>query len=194
MFIVLALILVARNVIKNSYIFIILSGILFFIAILTKTTAVCLLPLFLLIIINNAYQKESVVYLQIIKKLCLFVGIVILFYLNYYYLAVSNYGDDYFFFYNINIKKKFDNPNRGLLRDMFSTAYQMKRIAPILFMLTLTVGGFLGIFQNFREKPLVIWTVVLIFLYSTTIGLSGYNPPRYYLPIAVPFLILVAVI
>lgn len=156
--------------------------------ILTKTTMVFAVPLLAYIAWNHgrSYRMRfAFVFASVTLTLCM-IG-------SYQIVARTLFPEDYAYFIQIN----FDNRMHKNLAEWFFNIPRVVESVKILGIgfigLTgLTTAVALIISDRYRSNSLVRVVLGYIAFYIVVLSLSPYGPPRYYLPLIVPFAVLCA--
>lgn len=113
----------------------------------------------------------------------------------YWFFLARPYRLDFAYFSTVNIASRFSVPPVFYLRRLFLTIGRGIIIDPILYPLGLAVSAIaLFTISQLRKHPLIIISGLWVILYLLLIGLNGYTPPRYFVPLTVPLFILTAVV
>lgn len=172
---------------KEKFIgWLLLASVFISIGILTKTSMVFATPVLAYIVfIRFSGLRERVVFISL---LC----IVIFFIVYSYNLYAKNmFFDDYSYFNSLNVGSRTHKNFLSWITHIPSIFYGVKSLG--IFFAVFTVVSVLSAFvasRKYRTNPIIHVLIFYIFSYLGLISMVSYNPPRYYLPIVVPFAIL----
>lgn len=188
-FVMSSILLATSSAIRNNGVVALLSSVMLVVAVLTKSTAIFALPVLLYVL---ALREKSLT-----KRMCL-AGVAAFVFVSVfgaYNLCVSYlYPDDYFYFKDLNLNTR---ASVGLLSVVRNTAHGCLMsycVDPIAYPISLILSLLLlWKSRDFRENVLVRICFLWIFLYLGLLGLIRYHPPRYYLPLVIPTVVLLSV-
>lgn len=187
-FIVLA-IFFALSILKSyRYLFTILSALSFFIALLTKYTAIFALPILLFIFLRGENKNLNRYY-----HTTIFVAVLGVSFLLYYLFIVHKYPQDYRYFISLNITSRIKFAPVFIIKGIVKAIYHGIHIDKVLYPLIIIYGGILIIQKRLYKSVLSLISLLWIFIYIVMLGIYHYQPPRYYLPLAIPVFIIAAV-
>lgn len=174
---------------KNFLTITILSAITFVLAMLTKTTAVFVFPILLYCFWNNNLVLKEKLYAGLI-----FSGCSITLLLIYNILAMSMYHSDYTFFTSLNIASRISLEPLFVLKNIRRIISHGRVIDSIMYPLTVVCLPifWVCVYRSSKNKLLTIQLWWLI-TYVLMLSVSEYDPPRYYLPLTIPIVILFSV-
>jgi 4-amino-4-deoxy-L-arabinose transferase-like glycosyltransferase len=174
-----------------------IASITLFIAILTKTTAMLLLPVLLYAIYVRQIHVKKRVYA------CLWsFGVLSVCFLLYQWGRRGFYPEDHVYFssrmsnalaigsrFTLNVLFVLNNIPRAIWNGAF--------LDPLMYLLTITMvffPVFLVVSKRYRENKVVGMCFIWIFSYLAILSLCKYQPPRYYLSLIIPITILFSTI
>jgi hypothetical protein len=167
-----------------------LSGLTFSLAVLTKTTALFALPALIFI----AWDERQTFREGILFSLIL-LGIISAILLAHYTWANQAYPEDYLYFNSLNLEPRILLTVQGIGRDLLRTLWHGRVIGPLLYPLTLLLLPiFLFTLEKFRRNRLVIASILWMTAYVFTLSIRGYLPPRYYVTLSLPVVMLISII
>lgn len=174
----------------NNLLITCVSSVVFCVSVLTKTTALFALPLFL--------YATSLRHTNMRKRLSysgLALVVVILFLSAYYVLVNSLFRADFEYFASLNIASRISWNPLSLGRNLIRAVWHSLQIDPVLFPLTIImVPVSLLILKTIRKNIIVVLSVIWMVSYLGVLSVFSYQPPRYFLPLSIPIAILFSVI
>lgn len=174
----------------NNFIIISMSSVVFCVSVLTKTTALFALPLFL--------YATSLRHTNIRKRLSYsgFALVVVILFLSAYYVRVNSFfRADFKYFASLNIASRISWNPLSIGRNIIRAVWHSLQVDPVLFPLTIIlVPVSLLIIKAIRKNTIVVFSLVWIVSYLGVVSVFSYQPPRYFLPLIIPVTILLSVI
>jgi hypothetical protein len=177
--------------IKNGrFLYIFLAALSTALGLLTKTTAVFVIPIIFFILL---YQENPIRLKLILCSIyCFFLGILLCF---YYAIIVSPHLADYQFYYATNIYTRTQDSLFQLVRGFVKAVYYGKDIDLILYPLVMIFSVALFLKDRSFRKSLLVWICLIwIGVYLMLIGSQDYVPSRFYAPMIVPVAVLAVLI
>ena len=184
-FIVLSIFLSLQNK-GNEKLWAVLTGICIFLAALTKTTAIFAIPLLIYLIWQKGkFTKES------IKLISSFLLAFTFLYFSYNFMVSRFFPEDYQLFQQINLQDKaLSNPLKILPYFLYSLA-EMKHIgAEYFYPVIMIISALFFISKRYRKNKLVSISGLWLFFNLAILGMVSEHPPRYYVSITIPLIIL----
>lgn len=170
-----------------------LSVVAFAAAAMTKTTALPLLPALLYMVwIRQPGDKLANWKQRLVACGAVLAGVVVIL-LTYNLLALHYYRTAYlsFYFNAPNLSPRVELNPTFFLRTLARILYHGIVLDQFMYPLTLALTPiFLLAFKEFRRNPLVILSIIWFGSYAVFLGIRGYLPPRYYLPLSVPIVLI----
>jgi len=164
-----------------------LSALAFAAAVLTKTTALPLLPalLYIVWIRGPASWKQRLMACGVV--LAGVAGVL----LAYNLLALRLYPTDYLYFNSANVTPRLEWTLFFFLKTLARILFNGTVLDRLMYPLTLVFTPiFLFVSKDYRRNPLVILSIIWFAAYAVFLGIRGYLPPRYYIPLSVPIVLL----
>ncbi len=187
-FVILSFLLASNRSIKRQGIFIILSGLVFVVAVLTKTSAIFALPILIYIIFKK--QKPIPDKVTYCALLC---SVVAAGFIVYYFILVKPYLLDYQFYHTTNLYTRTHTGPLLLARGIAKAAFYGKHMGIIIYAAGMVYSVFFFFtVKEFRRHSLIWISLLWISVYMVMIGSQSYSPPRYYTPLVIPLSISVA--
>lgn len=169
---------------------IILSAIIITVAMLTKTTAIFSLPMFLLYIYSEKNDPKIK-----IKNIALFIIVLSAIYLSYLGIVQTYYGDDYNFFTRINFKNRLVTSVDMLAFTTYASFVRTKMIFGNFYLITLILTAVLVyLSEAFRKNRMVYASLTWIFFSQFILIVTAYQPTRYFVPVGVGIYMLATLI
>lgn len=163
-----------------------------FMAILTKATAMLLLPA----VLYAAYIRQN--HMKQRLYACLWIsGLLIVSLFLYHTVGKSLYPEDYMYFSSRVFTSRFNFNPLFILHNIPRTLWNGIFLDNLMYPLTLTMTlfpVFLLVSKQYRENPLVVLCYIWLFVAFATLSLCKYQPPRYYLYLSIPLMILFSII
>jgi hypothetical protein len=167
----------------------ILAGFIFSLAVLTKTTAVFALPVLLYI----AWDKRRTFRDKAIYILMM-ISIISATLVAHYAWANLTYPGDYNYFNSLNLEPRILLTSQGIFKNLVRAIWHGIVIGPVLYTFTaLLFPIFLLSSGSFRHNRLVIACSLWIAAYILILSIRGYLPPRYYVALGLPVIMLISV-
>ncbi|HEX7976471.1 MAG TPA: glycosyltransferase family 39 protein, partial [Anaerolineales bacterium] len=155
-------------------------------AVLTKTTALPLLPALLYAAWCGASDANGQTRDKLASVLAVLAGATGLL-LAYNVLAYIRFPVDYVYFNTANVTPRGEWTPFFVLQAAARILYNGLVLDKLMYPLALgLLPIFLLAFRSFRRDRLVILAIVWFAGYAGYLAIRGYLPPRYYLPLAVP--------
>lgn len=187
MFLSLTILFLTKIVSTNKIKFVILAGITFGLALLSKLPAILFTPIFLWVLVlpkSTNYKNNSKIKLlnKTIISMMIGFGIFILLKLHPTFGQLFSRGNDFLFsFSDLLAGKTISNTFGNIFR--FSNILMTYLTPPIMIL------SFAGLFAKKHQKQqYFLWLISLSFLIPITV-LGKVVYPRYLLPVAIPFTI-----
>lgn len=167
-----------------------IAAVLYAAAILTKPTALFALPVVLFMIWHRARNGKEVA-----LDVGVFVLVVALLAGGYHLWALGHFPADYHYFNTLNIDSRVSLDLRTLIWNGLRTFRHSLVLDPLMWPLALVAAAaLLAISIEPRANPL-LWSAALwLGGASAVLLISSYHPPRYFLPLAVPMVVLVTIL
>ncbi len=169
-----------------------LAGWFFSLAVLTKLVAVFFLPVLLMLLWCPAGCITLRHHDGFARRLAACLGVVAVVFGIYFVLLVRGHMEDFRFFNQLNIAHRVKPVTLGsFLRKAFfvlkGSSLRQGGLAPIVY-----GGGMMGclyvlLSRRLRREPLMTAMVVWAASYLLLAAVNGYAPPRYYVPVMIPF-------
>lgn len=193
MFFVIASLLVAAGIAgglkgKAALARLLIASVLLSAAILTKSSSIFAVPLLAYLAWRcGTSLKESIAFLAASFVVLLFVvG-------SYLVVAKLSFAEDYAYFSQLNLKSRMHNDFANWLWGVAKIVVRAKVLGIAFLGLTVFLTAFaLLISQRYRRDPLIHVMAGYIVAYIAMLSLVSYGPPRYFLPLIVPFAALCA--
>lgn len=188
-FVILSILLISNPSKKLQTVTIVLAGIVYFLALFTKTTAIFALPILFYVIWNkrlSIHQKAIQVAL-----FCIAFGV---FTSIYYFMVIRAYWPDYLVFNSLNLSARFQTNPLLMFKGLARAVFYAKSADIILYPSALFYLTWLLVWEKqFRQHALLKISLIWMVAYLLMIGLFNYVPPRYYLPLVVPISVILAI-
>lgn len=167
------------KVVRSTYLQIIITGIVLFLGMLTKTTAVFAIPAFLFLL-----WTEDVNLNNKIKRSIIFIFFLLVPYLIYSILTNYFFQQDVKYFSVINFSERITLQFELITKNFYSIFRDLKNLHPLILWLVI-FSALLIVFVN-REFIRSRWIIVLVLSllsYITILSVTYYHPLRYYIPL-----------
>lgn len=165
-----------------------LAGAVFSLAVLTKTTALFALP----VLIYLSLDKNLNVPRRVLTLLIM-LGVLATVLIAHFAWANLSYPADYQYFNSLNLEPRIQLTAPGIGRNLLRTLWHARVIDTLLYLSTLgLLPVFLLISEKFRRNRLVIASILWMMAYVLTLSMRGYLPPRYYVAMTIPIVILIS--
>ncbi|MCK5923226.1 MAG: hypothetical protein KAG66_19960, partial [Methylococcales bacterium] len=156
---------------------------------LTKTSALFAFPVLLLFIWRQREERRE----KLIST-GIFALTAIILLANYAWLVTRLYPADYAYFTSLNINGRIALQPLDILHNLLKSLSRGFYIDKIMYpLIALLTPILLWRFPKFRQNDLIIMSVLWIASYFALVGTSTYQPPRYFIPLGVPIIILFSV-
>lgn len=190
MFIMLSFLFIAANPAKNKLIFLTASAIALFASVLVKSTGlIYALPVSVFLI-----WKQKTANRRKILDVSIFTITLMFCFALLYILFLRRYWGDFTQFYSHNFSVRFDS-DQSIFLCILKAFFNGYRIDYVLYPISIIGGLFLfGTRENFRKDKLFTMSLLWIFLNCLMLGINRYYPPRYFIPTAIPVIIIVSII
>ncbi len=184
MFLVMAFYIVLSR--RSGYLWISLSALLFSLAFLTKSTAIFAVPLLVLPIWSREEKMK-----EKLMKSGLLLAITAAIILIYNYFTLQHFSADMAYFKQINFNARITFQPVEIVKNLFRAGKTIFTIAPAISLLAVVFTA-LSWWKDaeFRRNPLVRLMILWIVLYTFFLGFTWYHPPRYFLPLLIPLIVL----
>ncbi len=158
-------------------------------AVLTKSTAVFALPVLMYLLSTRAQQRRRKIFLAAASgMLCL--AIVA----TYNLLASHLYPEDFSYFKEVNFDSRLLTEPGQVVRSILRGIRHAHVVAPIAYPAALAGSAVLfAASSDFRRNRLVRLCLLWLVVYFAQLGFISYHPPRYFLPVVVPVVVLFCV-
>jgi len=188
-FVALALMLAASLPKINRLVVASLAALVFCLAVLTKPTAIAALPALIYVVwTKNADNKQWQFSVSTV------IIVVVTFLAGYYVIARHLYPADFNYFNSLNVTSRITLQPMALIRNLRNALFSGVVIGPLLYPLTVLITPVLLVSsRRFRHNPLVAVSLLWLVPYVLLLVISGYMPPRYFVPLSVPVVILFSV-
>lgn len=166
----------------------VLSAILFSAAILTKPTALFALPALLYVVLHRSRNGKAAA-----LDTAAFLAAVAALAGGYHLWARANFPADYAYFDSLLIDARVTLGLGPMIWNLLRTIWHSLVLGPFLCPLAVASAvGLLGLSPNARRNP-ALW-IAMLWLAGASLVLvaSSYHPPRYFLLLSVPAVVLVA--
>lgn len=188
-FVVLALMLAGSFPEINRLLVASLAAFVFCLAVLTKPTAIAALPALIYVVwTKNADNKKWHFSVSTV------IIVVVTFLAGYYVIARHLFLADFNYFNNLNITSRITLQPMALIRNLRNALFSGMVIGPFLYpLVALATPVLLVSSRRFRHNQLVAISLLWLVPYGLLLIISGYFPPRYFVPLSVPVVILFSV-
>ncbi|MEO0373578.1 MAG: glycosyltransferase family 39 protein [Cyanobacteria bacterium P01_A01_bin.17] len=178
-FAVLSLLIALRT--EASYVSVVASAVALYLGILTKTTALFVLPVIYLAVLMQRGSRTK----KLFKMLALTLTLLILF-ATYYALVVQPFTSDYQTFSDTNISSQVATSSWRFITELKAIARVSLKLYPLLLPSYLGAAFLLLCLRSYRLNPLFLaaslWAAsAFLALFST-----HYHPSRYFVILIVP--------
>jgi 4-amino-4-deoxy-L-arabinose transferase-like glycosyltransferase len=161
-------------------------------AVLTKASAVFALPLFAYLLVRAGRRSDTRGRWRVpVAAVLVLAGI----FAGYYLVLVRPYQADFSYFTHLNISSRLTRPMPSIVSRLWMSVLQGGVIDPTVYPWLLPLLLLvLACWKRWRARLLFVLGVCWCGLSLVMIGLNGYAPPRYYLPLAVVLFMLSALL
>jgi 4-amino-4-deoxy-L-arabinose transferase-like glycosyltransferase len=170
---------------KNKILNLAIASLVLGLGILSKPHVIFVAPLlaFLIWRAGASNNKERAVFF-IISGAVLFITV-----LGYHLITKSLFPDEYAFYDSITVGRMLDTFQEWQQRLTWRIPrHTIKNLGQSLVWLTMSLTSIAFVLsKRFRRNPLTILLFCYLIAYTFTLSLSSYLPPRYYLPLLIPF-------
>jgi 4-amino-4-deoxy-L-arabinose transferase-like glycosyltransferase len=188
-FIMMALSIASSTLVKNSLLSTLISSVILALAVLTKSTAIFALPLLIYLSGLKGENYKKRILLSFISASVFFIIFII-----YNVAASSAFPEDFSYFRKINLGDRLVHSPLDLAKNVLRVFMKARLVAPIAYVSSMFLSLLLiCVSGEFRENILVRLTFIWIILYFSLLSLVIYHPPRYYIPLIIPLIILFSI-
>ncbi len=181
-FVVLAFLIISFFKDTNTLWPVVVSSLVLFVALLTKSTAVFSIPVFLYLLYLNGSDKKNR-----IQSICIGIVVLCVSMSLFSYFMSHNYNSDYLYFNSSNIGNKISFSPFNIIMYFFVATVKAYCIEPVLYSFSIICSIILIIrSERFKHNNLVRISFVWIIMYFGLLSISWYQPARYFLPVSVP--------
>ena len=188
-FIVLSLFIVSSTRVRSNVFAVVISSLVLAIAALTKSTALSVLPILMYL---SSLRGED------LKKGILLAGISVAvfaaIFATYTLFVFYAFPDDFSHYREINFSSRSSKGVLAVAKSGIRGFLQSRCVGTIIYPVSMLSSLLLFLrSRDFRKNVLVRLSLLWIFLHLGLLSTISYHPPRYFLPLAIPVVILFAV-
>ncbi len=189
-FVLLALAVTYFKTVRRDSLAVCLSAAVFSVAVLTKTTAVFALPA-VLYMAGTRHATAA-------KRLpaALLFSVVFLVIVGGFHLTTAHlFPEDFHYFKTVNINDRLSPDLLSILAGVVTSFSRASFLDPLIYPVTMICALIFLLFSpDFRNNSLVRAMMLWLCGHFVFLSITSYNPPRYYVPLIIPLLILFALI
>ena len=169
----------------RGYAGVIFGSVLLLLGYLTKSTAMFALPLLLYIVFSSGDGKKAAAVKSLIAAFMVIGGM-----LTYNFFAERAYPADFAYFKNINLADRMVGGLIEWIRSGGNVILEGGTIGSILYPTALIVIAIALFLKEFRQNKLVRIMGIWLISYFLLLSVFKYHPPRYFLSVTIPVIVL----